>query len=138
MLRRFTPAQADAMLPRLRNDLARIHRLIELARKMNREKEMIKAVGYRADGSLIMLADYQNAQKTLDEAVREVDSLIDRIHQEGVRIKDLERGLVDFPAIIEGKDVLLCWEMGEPRLMYYHSYEAGYNGRKPIPNDWQL
>src|SRR5690606_26777926 len=100
--------EATGMIPRLERDLARIKHLIRLAREKSREKEMIKAVGYREDGSLIMLADYREAQAILDDSVRELNSIIEEIHREGAQIKDLERGLVDFPAIIHGQDVLLC------------------------------
>ncbi len=136
--KRFTPEDADAMLPRLRRDLSRIRELIQTARRMNREKELCKAVGYREDGSLIMSADYQSAQATIESAVREADSLIEAIHQDGMLIKDLERGLVDFPAIIHGRDVLLCWELGEPHVAYFHDYTTGYSGRQEIPTDWRL
>lgn len=138
LMRRFTPEEATNMIPRLRRDLERVQHLIGFARAMNREKEMVKAVGYRDDGSLIMLADYQEAQSKLDESVRELNGIIEAIHSEGVQIKDLERGLVDFPAIIHGQDVLLCWELGEPAVMYYHDLSSGYMGRRPIPADWRL
>lgn len=137
-MRRFSPDEATGMIPRLERDLARIKHLIRLAREKSREKEMIKAVGYREDGSLIMLADYREAQAILDDSVRELNSIIEEIHREGAQIKDLERGLVDFPAIIHGQDVLLCWELGESAVMYYHDHAVGYMGRKPIPDDWRL
>jgi len=124
------------MIPRLRRDLERVRQLIRVAREKTREKEMIKAVGYRKDGSLIMHVDYVQAQAKLEEAVREINAIIDAIHGEGVQVKDLERGLVDFPAVIHGREVLLCWELGEPSVMYYHDLTAGYIGRKPIPEDW--
>lgn len=138
MFRRFTPDEATAMIPRLERDFQRMHELIAIARKRHREKEMIKAVGYREDGSLIMLVDYQEAQEVLDRAVREIDRLIEGIHREGAQIKDLERGLVDFPAVIHGRTVLLCWELGEAQVEYYHDAASGYAGRRPIPPDWRL
>ncbi|MBI4249906.1 MAG: DUF2203 family protein, partial [Elusimicrobia bacterium] len=42
--------------------------------------------------------------------------------------------LVDFPFQLEGKEVLLCWERGEKKLQYYHGFEEGYLGRKPLPH----
>lgn len=126
------------MLPRLNRDLSRIQELIQTARRMNREKELCKAVGYREDGALIMAADYQSAQSTIERTVREADALIEGIHKDGMLIKDLERGLVDFPAIIHGRDVLLCWELGEPSVSYFHDYTSGYSGRQKIPHDWRL
>lgn len=137
-MRRFTPEEANAMLPRLQRDMKRIGELLAIAREKHREKQLIKAVGHRPDGSLIMLADYQEAERLLNEAVREIDDLIEAIHEEGALVKDLERGLVDFPAVLHGKDVLLCWQLGEERVEYFHDYTSGYAGRKRIPPDWRL
>lgn len=137
-MKRFSPDEANAMLPRLTRELTRIRELIKTAREKNREKALCQAVGYRDDGTLIMLADYQAAQAALEEAVQEADMLIEAIHQDGMLIKDLERGLVDFPAVIHGQDVLLCWEMGESSVTHYHDYSSGYAGRKPIPPNWRL
>ena len=44
-------------------------------------------------------------------------------------------GLVDFPAIIAGKEVLLCWRSDEPEVRFYHTQEDGYTGRRPIPEE---
>lgn len=99
---------------------------------------MIKAVGYLPDGTLIMLADYQEAERVLDEAIREVDGIIEEIQQQGMFIKDLELGLVDFPAVIHGEDVFLCWKLGEERVEYFHDYQSGYAGRRKLPADWRL
>lgn len=51
----------------------------------------------------------------------------------GCQLKDIQMGLVDFPAKIQGKDVLLCWRAGEKSVQYYHDLTSGYSGRRPIP-----
>ena len=53
----------------------------------------------------------------------------------GVMIKDLRRGLVDFPARRGGRDVLLCWRVGETRLTWWHECQDGYGGRRPVDED---
>lgn len=50
----------------------------------------------------------------------------------GIELKDIDLGLVDFPAIIQGEEVLLCWRQGEEQISYYHSREDGFAGRKRI------
>ena len=50
----------------------------------------------------------------------------------GARLKDPETGLVDFPARLDGREVLLCWRLGEERIAWYHDAEAGFRGRKPL------
>jgi hypothetical protein len=56
----------------------------------------------------------------------------------GVQVKDLETGLVDFPTVYRGRDVLLCWKMGEPDIAWWHGAEEGFLGRKPIDEDFEL
>ena len=50
----------------------------------------------------------------------------------GVLVKDLDRGLVDFPALRDGEEVLLCWQVGEGEIAYWHGLEEGFAGRKPL------
>jgi hypothetical protein len=49
-----------------------------------------------------------------------------------VVVRDLERGLVDFPAVIDGREVYLCWLLDEPMVMHWHAVESGFNGRRPL------
>jgi hypothetical protein len=55
------------------------------------------------------------------------------IHEVGALVKDLDRGLIDFPAQREGEDVLLCWHVGEAQIEYWHGPDEGFSGRKPLP-----
>lgn len=120
------------MIPRLERDIGRMQQLLREARQANRDKELARAVGYNAEGQLIMAVDYQEAEKALRRIVRELNDLIEGIHREGGQIKDIERGLVDFPAIVNGKKVLLCWQKGETEVAYYHDERSGYAGRQPL------
>jgi hypothetical protein len=59
-----------------------------------------------------------------------------RLERLGVIVKDADRGLVDFPALREsGEEVLLCWQVGEDEIGYWHGLEEGFAGRKPLPLD---
>ena len=63
-------------------------------------------------------------------------SAVDRILETGCVIKDLDVGLLDFPAIIDNQDVYLCWKLGEDRIRFYHRQDEGFAGRKPLdPRD---
>jgi hypothetical protein len=57
---------------------------------------------------------------------------VGRFTAEGVQVKDMDRGLIDFPAQVEGQDALLCWHVGEERIAFWHSPEEGFAGRKPL------
>jgi hypothetical protein len=63
-------------------------------------------------------------------------SALSRILETGCLIKDLDVGLLDFPAVIDNEDVYLCWKLGEDRIRFYHRQDEGFAGRKPIdPRD---
>ena len=49
-----------------------------------------------------------------------------------VWLRDIDRGLVDFPALRDGREVYLCWELGENEVAYWHDLEGGYGGREPL------
>jgi hypothetical protein len=49
-----------------------------------------------------------------------------------IQIKDLDRGLIDFPAFVGGKEVFLCWEKGEEDIEYWHDFDSGYGGREKL------
>jgi hypothetical protein len=63
-------------------------------------------------------------------------SALTQIMETGCVIKDLDIGLLDFPAIIDNQDVYLCWKLGEDRIRFYHRQDEGFAGRKPLdPRD---
>ena len=47
-------------------------------------------------------------------------------------LRDIDRGLVDFPAIVDGREVYLCWELGEDEVSFWHDLSSGYRGREPL------
>ncbi len=61
-----------------------------------------------------------------------LDSLVHKVLATGVQVKDINSGLLDFPALRDGKEVLLCWKYGEDRIAFWHEVDAGYAGRQPI------
>ncbi len=67
------------------------------------------------------------------QAVSErLNELIDELGELDVQLKDLETGLVDFPGVRNGFDVLLCWKLGEQRIDHWHEVHAGFSGRRPV------
>lgn len=61
-----------------------------------------------------------------------LDALVHHILDTGVLIKDINIGLLDFPALKDGREVYLCWQYGEADIAYWHEVDAGYSGRQPI------
>ncbi|MBX5466404.1 MAG: DUF2203 domain-containing protein [Firmicutes bacterium] len=131
-VRYFTVSEANQLIPALRTMLQRLKALQEEARRKYEEMRDIREVGYRRDGNLIMLADYQRAKQDFDRLVADANQLLGEINQMGCRVTDVEMGLVDFPAKIAGVQVYLCWQMQEPEVAYYHGLHEGFAGRRPL------
>jgi len=70
-------------------------------------------------------AERAKAEQRAKDALAEIDSI-------GVQVKDIDTGLLDFPCVVDGRVVLLCWKMGEQSITHWHSTEEGFAGRKPI------
>jgi hypothetical protein len=85
------------------------------------------------NGGNVEPRELQDIQERLDEEVAGIARCVARIHEAGALVKDLDEGLVDFPARREGVDVLLCWRLGEDEVGYWHGLDEGFSGRKPLP-----
>jgi hypothetical protein len=71
--------------------------------------------------------------RDVGEAFLEVRRMLLALQELGIVVRDIERGLIDFPAIHEGREVYLCWQLDEPpRIAFWHDLEAGYDGRQPL------
>jgi hypothetical protein len=112
---------------------------IESRRKMAELEEQLGALQERIQRSGGLLVSYDDAANLQVERTRleeAIQAAIERIHSTGCIVKDLEVGLLDFPARIDGQDVYLCWKLGEDRIRFYHRQDEGFSGRKPIdPRD---
>jgi hypothetical protein len=77
----------------------------------------------------------QQAQEAVEEVANEIGLIVAELETAGVQVKDLDRGLVDFPARHPetGDLVLLCWHLGEERVGFWHGLDEGFAGRKPLP-----
>jgi hypothetical protein len=70
--------------------------------------------------------------RVVSEAFLELQRTLGELQAMDVVLRDLERGLVDFPALREGREVYLCWETGEDAIGYWHDTDTGYGGRQPL------
>jgi hypothetical protein len=70
--------------------------------------------------------------RKVGEAFLEVRRMLLTIQEAGIVVRDIERGLIDFPALRDGEEVYLCWELGEDEVAWWHDLDAGYGGRQPL------
>ncbi|MCL5063916.1 MAG: DUF2203 domain-containing protein [Firmicutes bacterium] len=135
MIRRwFSVEEANQRVPELRLMLERLRTFQTEARTRYEEMRDIREVGYRKDGNLVMLTDYQLAKREFDDVVNQANRLLTAINEVGCRVTDVEMGLVDFPSQIDGAEVYLCWQMDEPEIGFFHGVDEGYTGRRPLPS----
>ena len=67
-----------------------------------------------------------------EEAALALKQAVDRVHEFGCLLKDLDIGLIDFPTLFQGEEVYLCWKLGEAGIGFWHGVNEGFRGRKPI------
>jgi hypothetical protein len=87
--------------------------------------------GVRVDRS--QLLDQKNHREASAQRLKEA---IERIHEFGCLVKDLDIGLIDFPTLWKGEEVYLCWKLGESGIRFWHGIDEGFRGRKPIDQEF--
>jgi len=119
----YTREEARALLPQLRQWLERLVELREQQQKLDERLAGLLAPGCDLGGSLV---------NSWVRTLAEMQSIIVEFFNREIQIKDIERGLIDFPAIIGDKEVFLCWEKDEEDIEFWHDLDAGYAGREPL------
>ncbi|MBI1882327.1 MAG: DUF2203 domain-containing protein [Chloroflexi bacterium] len=124
MTKIFTLAEANALLPRIRIIVEGLQAIRQEAMVLRPEVWPVleKAVGNggsRKAGELLEL--FKRFEKWLTE-----------LQGYGCELKGLEQGLIDFPAIMQGRQVYLCWQYDEPEIAFWHDIDAGFAGRQPL------
>jgi hypothetical protein len=131
--RSFTPAEANNALAEVRPVAERLVAVRTRMRELEHaQSELVTAIG--GNGGGYAASDLNAAQSELGGLADAALACVDRLEELGVVIKDLDLGLLDFPAEREGREVLLCWHVGEESVAFWHGLEEGYAGRKPV--DW--
>jgi hypothetical protein len=128
----FTLEEAEALIPQLESIMRSIidhkRNAADLAEELAELQRQSRSSGGKGvDPSLLM-----NKQTEIDFLVQIISEGLETLEELGGQPKDLDMGLVDFPATIDGESVLLCWRYGEKSIDYYHNLSEGFTGRKPI------
>jgi|ERR1700722_3387326 hypothetical protein len=119
----YTREEARALLPKVRQWLEELGELrIELEQNDRRLSGMMVS-GQDVGGNLV-----NRSVKVLGG----MKELLQRFEVREIMIKDLQRGLIDFPALIGGKEVFLCWEKDEADIEFWHDIDSGFAGREPL------
>jgi hypothetical protein len=131
-MKHFTVEEANDLLPVVRplaEELVKAHGRLRRAE----ERAAPLRVAVAGNGSVHMRERLQELERTVSAAGSAIVSLVERIEALGAQVKDLETGLVDFPAKRQGETVLLCWRVGERDIAYWHGLDEGFAGRRSLP-----
>jgi len=130
--RRFTLEEAESLLDSTVRELA--EQMVELRGRWRPLQQAWQRVVMKvgSNGGGMSTRDTESLREQLEEITAELNGLIGEITGLGVQIKDVDRGLLDFPSTVDGEEALLCWHVGEPRIAYWHSPEDGFAGRRTL------
>jgi hypothetical protein len=132
-MRLFTEEEANHALESVR---PLVERLVEARRRFVQVAGRLEEVEGRVSGNGGGLdpGRVRELQERATEAAADLAGIVAALEEVGVQVKDLDEGLIDFPAKHPGGDtVLLCWRLGETDVAYWHGLEEGFAGRKPLP-----
>jgi hypothetical protein len=131
-MKTFTLDEAQNLLPVAESLLNRALEARQAAEELDEELTGLMRRIVSQGGMKIDVGDVQRRRTTLEALVQRAKDSIEEIDAIGVQVKDLDTGLLDFPSVLEGETVLLCWKRGEPRIGFWHRMDDGFRGRQPI------
>jgi hypothetical protein len=128
----FTLQQAEQLLPQVESDLRG-------AISCKAEYQDAESDWQGFQRRILLLGGVQVDHEHLldlktrrDSAAARIKEALEKIHEYGCLVKDLDTGLIDFPTLLRGEEVYLCWKLGEPAIQFWHGVQEGFRGRKPI------
>jgi hypothetical protein len=129
--RTFTPDEANALLPALR---PLVEGMVEAKQALDEAQARADEITARisGNGGGLPPAELAAVHDEVGRCATVLARAVDEIQALGVVVKDFDSGLVDFPSMREGEEVLLCWRLDEDEVAFWHGYEEGFGGRRPI------
>jgi hypothetical protein len=133
--RYFDRNEAEELLPMIASVLnearAQKHKMDALDRDLAQAAAKIMVMG----GWIPPHRELAEKRALRDQSRDRIKQAVEQIQEIGCVLKDLDEGLVDFPALLNGNEVYLCWRLGEERIGYWHGLDEGFAGRKPLDDE---
>lgn len=137
MPRYFTLQEAEKLIPNVASHVRRAQstrtELQQAEEQMQKQKFKVAMAG----GSVVNVNRAFALRDQRQHALERLKKTIEEITEMGCQFKDLDQGLIDFPTLYNGDEVLMCWKLGEDRIDYWHGLEEGYAGRKKIDDHFR-
>ena len=121
--RHYSVDEANALLPRVKPVLRKLRDAKDMLTDSDAHDVLSDAAPGNGGGE---------SGRQVGEAFLELRRLLSTLQEADIVVRDIDRGLIDFPAIRDGAEVYLCWELGEDAVEYWHDLESGYRGRQPL------
>lgn len=121
--RHYTRAEASALLPRLEELLIELRDARDRLVDSDAHATLAEAAPTNGGGP---------AGRRVGEAFAGVRGILAELREREIVLRDIDRGLIDFPALIGGREAYLCWQLGEGGIGFWHELEAGFAGRRPL------
>jgi hypothetical protein len=125
-------SEAQTLLPVLEALLRKAQAAGARSAELEFEMQQLTQRIFMSGGMHVNVAQAARRRAERENALKEAEDTLAEIDEIGVQVKDLEKGLLDFPCLMEGETVLLCWKLGEKEIGYWHTTEAGFAGRQPL------
>jgi hypothetical protein len=131
-MKTFSLDEAQTLLPVLESLLRRAVAANAKAAALEAELQALNQRIFLSGGMNVDVATIARRRGEREMAIREAKDSINEIDSIGVQVKDLNSGLLDFPCMLDGEIVLLCWRLGEKQITHWHTLDGGFASRRPL------
>jgi len=128
----FTVAEANAMLPLVR---LIVRDIATLTAELRERKARLHRLQGRDGLDAAARQEIERIEADTDRAEAQLWAYVEELDNLKIELKDPLTGLIDFPSRRDGREVYLCWKLGEPSVAYWHDLHAGFAGRQPVADD---
>jgi hypothetical protein len=130
----FTVEEANQSLPLVKVIVSDI---VQLYADIHDRKQRLMRVRHtpgtvQRDEETVYSEELEQIEQELEKDVQRLDGYVKEIQELGIELKNFETGLIDFYSMMNGKEVYLCWKLGEPEVGFWHDLEAGFSGRQQL------
>src|SRR4051812_23195717 len=132
MAKNFTLAEAQVLLPIMESLLRAAMEGKKLIEDVDAEFQALSSRIFLNGGTFVNIVPLAKRKHDREKAVQSVKDALAEIDATGVQVKDIDIGLLDFPCVVDGETVLLCWKLGEQGITHWHGLTEGFAGRKVV------
>ena len=125
-------SEAQTLLPVVESLLRKAQTANKLTGELDQQMQALNQRIFLSGGMHVDVTKAARRRAERDRSSQETRDTMAELEEIGVQVKDLEKGLLDFPSVMDGQEILLCWLLGESEIGFWHTAEEGFAGRKPL------